>query len=54
VPLTTLDPTPALIVIDLQQGIVSGAVARAVPPATALAKAFREHGLPVMLVNVTG
>src|SRR6202046_1724663 len=53
-PLTTLDPTPALVVIDLQKGIVSGPVAHAVPNAVALAKAFREHKLPVMLVNVTG
>jgi nicotinamidase-related amidase len=54
VPLTTLDPAPALVVIDLQKGIVSGAVAHAVPHAAALAKAFRQHDLPVMLVNVTG
>ncbi len=53
-PLTTLDPVPALVVIDLQQGIVSGPVAVAVPPAAALARAFRRHGLPVVLVNVTG
>jgi nicotinamidase-related amidase len=53
-PLTTLDPVPALVVIDLQQGIVSGPVASAVPPAVALARAFRRHGLPVVLVNVTG
>jgi nicotinamidase-related amidase len=53
-PLTTVDPTPALVVIDLQQGIVSGAVAHVVPRAAALAKAFRRHGLPVVLVNVTG
>jgi nicotinamidase-related amidase len=53
-PLTTLDPTPALVVIDLQKGIVSGPVAHVVPPAAALAKTFREHELPVVLVNVTG
>lgn len=53
-PLTTLDPAPALIVIDLQKGIVSDAVAHVVRNAAALAKAFREHDLPVMLVNVTG
>jgi nicotinamidase-related amidase len=53
-PLTTLDPTPALVVIDLQKGIVSGAVAHVVPPAAALARAFRQHDLPVVLVNVTG
>jgi nicotinamidase-related amidase len=53
-PLTTLDPTPALVVVDLQKGIVSGPVAHVVPPAVALAKAFRQHELPVILVNVTG
>ena len=53
-PLTTLDPAPALVVIDLQKGIVSVTVAHVVPHAAALAKAFREHDLPVMLVNVTG
>jgi hypothetical protein len=53
-PLTTVDPAPALVVIDLQQGIVSGTVAHVVPRAAALAKAFRRHDLPVVLVNVTG
>jgi nicotinamidase-related amidase len=53
-PLTTLDPTPALVIIDLQKGIVSGSVAHVVPNAAALANAFREHDLPVVLVNVTG
>jgi nicotinamidase-related amidase len=53
-PLTTLDPRPALVVIDLQKGIVSSRVASAVPAAASLAKAFREHQLPVILVNVTG
>jgi nicotinamidase-related amidase len=53
-PLTTLDPVAALVVIDLQKGIVSGTVAHAVPSAVALAKAFRRHDLPVVLVNVTG
>jgi nicotinamidase-related amidase len=53
-PLTSLDPTPALVVIDLQKGIVSGPLAHVVPPAAALAKAFRQHDSPVVLVNVTG
>jgi nicotinamidase-related amidase len=53
-PLTTLDPTPALVVIDLQKGIVSGPIAHVVPNAAALARAFREYDLPVVLVNVTG
>jgi nicotinamidase-related amidase len=54
VPLTTLDPTPALVVIDLQKGIVSDTVAHVVPHAAALAKTFRQRELPVVLVNVTG
>ena len=54
--ITTLDPKTALIVIDLQKGIVgmptvhSGA--EIVKRAAALADAFRRHGLPVVLVNV--
>jgi nicotinamidase-related amidase len=56
--LTTIDPPPALIVIDLQKGIVSAQtdhpVTAAVKQATCLATAFRRHGLPVVLVNVTG
>ena len=53
-PATVLDAKTALVVIDLQKGIVSGPVAHVVPNAAALAKAFREHELPVTLVNVTG
>src|SRR5689334_13230846 len=53
-PLTTLDPTPALVVVDLQKGIVSGAIEQVVPSTAALAKTFRRHGLPVILINVTG
>ena len=57
-PVTTLDPTTALIVIDLQAGIVGlplahpvdGVIARAV----SLARAFRDRQLPVVLVNVAG
>lgn len=56
--LTTIDPVSALVVIDLQKGIVSaladGPVADAVKRATHLAAEFRRHGLPVVLVNVTG
>lgn len=57
-PLTQLDSTAALVVIDLQRGIVGLAT---VHPAgeiigrvTQLARAFRERGLPVVLVHVTG
>jgi nicotinamidase-related amidase len=53
-PLTLLDPRPALVLVDLQKGIVSGRVSGAVPAAAALAKAFRAHGLPVILINVNG
>ena len=56
--LSTLDPKTALIIIDLQKGIVSlplvHPVAEVVKNATALAEAFRSHGLPVVLVNVAG
>ncbi len=55
---TTLDPTTALIVIDLQKGIVSRPAAHpidgVVKQASALADAFRRRGLPVVLVNVAG
>jgi nicotinamidase-related amidase len=55
---TTLDPKTALVVIDLQKGIVglptvhpmSGVLASA----AVLTAAFRRRGLPVVLVNVTG
>lgn len=54
---TTLDPKTALIVIDLQKGIVSlpvAGVGDVVKQAASLADAFRRHGLPVVLVNVAG
>ncbi len=57
-PLTTLDPVTALIVIDLQKGIasyplihpLSGIVERT----RELIEAFRAKNLPVVLVNVAG
>ena len=56
--LTTLDPTSALIVIDLQKGIASLPLAHPISEvlanAVALAEAFRRHHLPVVLVNVAG
>ena len=56
--LTTLDAQTALIVIDLQKGIVglpaAHPVGDVVKRASALADAFRRHGLPVVLVNVAG
>jgi nicotinamidase-related amidase len=58
VALTALDPKTALIVIDLQQGIVgletAQPAAEVVARAATLAEAFRRHGLPVVLVNVDG
>lgn len=54
--LTTLDSKTALIVIDLQKGVVAmptvTPAAEIVQRCSALADAFRRHRLPVMLVNV--
>jgi nicotinamidase-related amidase len=56
--LTTLDPKTALIVIDLQKGVVALPLAHptgeVVARAARLAAAFRRHRLPVVLVNVAG
>ena len=56
--LTSLDPKTALIVVDLQKGIVGLAGIDAVGPvirnSRLLADAFRKRGLPVVLVNVAG
>jgi len=58
VTVTTLDPRTALIVVDLQKGIVSLPGAQSmhgvVNQAAALTEAFRGYGLPVVLVNVAG
>lgn len=55
---TTIDPKTALVVIDLQQGIVTYPTVHPIEAvlmnAAALAEAFRSQGLPVVLVNVTG
>lgn len=57
-PLTTIDAKPALVLIDLQKGIVARPlvhpVGEIVQRAVRLATAFRRHGLPVVLVNVAG
>lgn len=55
--LTTLDPKTALVLIDLQHGIVAPPAvprsgAEVVARGKELADAFRAHGLPVVLVNV--
>ena len=56
--LTTMDPTPALVVIDLQKGLTAVPTAHplddVVQRSADLAAAFRRHGLPVVLVNATG
>jgi nicotinamidase-related amidase len=56
--LSTLDPKTALIVIDLQKGIVAlpavHSTSEVIKQARWLADAFRRHGLPVVLVNVAG
>ncbi|VTU46628.1 Isochorismatase family protein YecD (plasmid) [Variovorax sp. SRS16] len=57
-PISTLDPTSALVVIDLQKGIVARPAVHPIDEivrhAVSLADAFRRHGLPVVLVNVAG
>ncbi len=57
-PLTTLDPKTAVVIIDLQKGIVAmptvHPTADVIARSRALADAFRAHGLPVVLVNVEG
>lgn len=55
---TVIDPVSALVVIDLQNGIVNShrtdAVDAAVRQAVSLVAGFRRHSLPVVLVTVTG
>jgi nicotinamidase-related amidase len=57
-PLTKLDDASALIVIDLQKGVVGMPVVHPVNEivgrSAQLARAFRERALPVVLVNVSG
>ena len=56
--LAALDKHVALIVVDLQKGIVglttAHPISEVIKQASALADAFRAHDLPVVLVNVTG
>ena len=56
--LTTLDPNTALIIVDLQKGIVGSPfvhpIDKVVEQSRALLNAFRQRGLPVVLVNVDG
>ena len=57
-PLTMLDPSTALIVIDLQKGIVEGSfihpIGDIIDRTLTLIDAFRAKNLPVVLVNVAG
>ncbi|WP_415855809.1 isochorismatase family protein [Sinomonas sp. G460-2] len=61
-PISAIDPQAALVVIDLQNGIVNRPqeeseaprIADVVARSKALAEAFRAKGLPVVLVNVAG
>jgi nicotinamidase-related amidase len=57
-PITQLDECCALVTIDLQKGIVGMPAAHPaggiVDRSARLARAFRERGLPVVLVNVSG
>ncbi|HEY3841334.1 MAG TPA: isochorismatase family protein [Bryobacteraceae bacterium] len=56
--LTKLDPNVALIVIDLQKGVVGvpavHPIAEVIGRNAQLVDAFHERGLPVVLVHVTG
>ena len=57
-PLTAIDSFAALIVIDLQKGLVATHVVHPIDGiierSAQLTRAFRERGLPVVLVNVAG
>jgi nicotinamidase-related amidase len=57
-PLTKSDAIAALVVIDLQKGIVGlptvHPIGEIIGRTAQLARAFRERGLPMVLVNVTG
>jgi len=57
-PIRTLDPRTALLVIDLQQGLVANPmliqVDTVIERTAALVSAFRSAGLPVVLANVDG
>jgi nicotinamidase-related amidase len=58
VTLSMLDAKTALLVVDLQKGIVglptAHPIADVVKNAARLAEAFRRHHLPVVLINVDG
>src|ERR1700722_19069963 len=56
--ISALDARPALLIVDLQKGIVGLAtvhpMADVVNHAARLAEAFRHHDVPVVLINVDG
>ena len=57
-PVTTLDPKTALVVIDLQNGVAAlpgepYSTAEVINRTVELADAFRKHDLPVVLVRVS-
>jgi nicotinamidase-related amidase len=56
--ITQLDPKTALLVIDLQKGIVAMPTAHSADKVVKLARqmidAFRHHHLPIVFVNVAG
>jgi nicotinamidase-related amidase len=57
-PVTKLDPKTALVIVDLQKGIVALPTAQptdvVVARSAKLADAFRSHGLPIVFVTVAG
>lgn len=57
-PLTSLDPTTALLVVDLQKGLLAmpftPPLTAVVERARALIDGFRARGLPVVLITVDG
>jgi nicotinamidase-related amidase len=57
-PVTALDPQTALVVIDLQKGIVGSnfiqPIAEVIERNRSLIAAFRQRDLPIVFVNVAG
>jgi nicotinamidase-related amidase len=57
-PVTALDPETALVVVDLQQGIIGGSflhpIAEVIDRTRSLIAAFRSNELPIALVDVAG
>ena len=55
---TTLDPKSALIVIDLQKGIMAAPtvhpIGEVIQRTASLVDAFRKNGMPIVFVVVTG